>query len=386
MQEKVLKLHLKALNSMVKLDNNQQAFFALVRAGLWEQNVQLSQPEEISFKEVYRLAEEQSVMGLVAAGIEHVQDVKVPQKIALSFVGCTLQLERRNILMDKEVASLFELLCKRKINALMLKGQGIAQCYSRPHWRASGDIDLLLDDENYEKAKALLISKSTFVETEYTSEKHLGMMFGDVNVELHGTMHTRLSAKIDKLIDNVQEDTIKNGKTKIWENAGVEVKIPAPDNDVIFIFTHIIKHFYLEGIGLRQICDWCRFLWVYKETLNRKLLEDRLSEMGLMDEWRSFATLAVNWLGMPIEAMPFYSGSHKWQKKAEDVVSFVLLTGNFGHNRKSLISESYLSGKIRSMVRKISDFTNHFKIFPVNSIKFFCYFMKEGLGNVSRGE
>ena len=26
---------------------------------------------------------------------------------------------------------------------------------------------------------------------------------------------------------------------------------------------------YIEGIGLWQICDWCSFLWAYKDSLNR---------------------------------------------------------------------------------------------------------------------
>ena len=78
---------------MQLLDNNTQAFLALVRAGLWEKDVQLSSYGDIDFKEVYRLAEEQSVVGLVAAGIEHIVDIKIPKEDALQFVGQSLQLE-----------------------------------------------------------------------------------------------------------------------------------------------------------------------------------------------------------------------------------------------------------------------------------------------------
>ena len=47
----------------------QSAFFALLRAGLWEKEVQLLPYGEIDYSEVMRLAEEQSVVGLIAAGI-----------------------------------------------------------------------------------------------------------------------------------------------------------------------------------------------------------------------------------------------------------------------------------------------------------------------------
>ena len=51
---------------------------------------------EIDFAEVLRLSEEQSVVGLVAAGIEHITDGKPQKKDVLQFIGRTVQLEQRN--------------------------------------------------------------------------------------------------------------------------------------------------------------------------------------------------------------------------------------------------------------------------------------------------
>ena len=61
------------------MDNNQKAFIEILRAGLWEKEVWLSPYKDIDFSAIMRLAEEQSVVGLVAAGLEHVVDAKVPQ-------------------------------------------------------------------------------------------------------------------------------------------------------------------------------------------------------------------------------------------------------------------------------------------------------------------
>ena len=49
-----------------------------MRAGLWEKEARLSQFGEVDYEEIMGLAEEQSVDGLVTAGLEHVTDVKVP--------------------------------------------------------------------------------------------------------------------------------------------------------------------------------------------------------------------------------------------------------------------------------------------------------------------
>ena len=47
-----------------------QAFFALIRAGLWGTEVQLSDYGDIDYSSVMSLAEEQSVVGLVTAGLD----------------------------------------------------------------------------------------------------------------------------------------------------------------------------------------------------------------------------------------------------------------------------------------------------------------------------
>ena len=102
-------------------------------------------------------------------------DVKIPKDVALQFVGQALQLEQQNKAMNSFIATLVEKMCKADIYTLLLKGQGIAQCYERPLWRSCGDVDLLLSEDNYLKAKQFLIPLATTVEKEGKYALHLGM-------------------------------------------------------------------------------------------------------------------------------------------------------------------------------------------------------------------
>lgn len=348
----------------------------MTRAGLWEKEVRLLQCGKVDYDEVFRIADEQSVIGLVTAGIEHVQDVKIPQEIVLQFIGMSLQLEQQNKALNDFIIWLIETLRKEDVYTLLVKGQGIAQCYERPLWRASGDVDLLLSDTNYEKAKKVLIPLADNVEQEYKTFKHIGMtMKGDFTVELHGTMHSRLSNRIDRGIDEAQNDVFFGGNIRSWMNGSTSVFLPGVDDDVIFVFTHILHHFFIDGIGLRQICDWCRLLWTYRDSLDRGLLEKRIQKMGLMTEWKAFAVFAVEHLGMPVSAMPLLSEneSRKLHRKADHILQFVLESGNFGHNREAA------NGKFCSAWYKMKDFARHSRIFPLDSIKFFWHFLWNGV-------
>ena len=378
--------------------NNQEAFFALVRAGLWGDNDNLNANdnlyEGVDWGEVYRLAEEQSVIGLVAAGIENLNanvnanlNLKVPKEWALQFIGQTLQIEQRNKAMNYFIGVMTDKMREAGIHTVLVKGQGVAQCYERPLWRACGDVDLLLDAENYERAKAFLIPLASDVETEFTHFKHLGMTIDPWVVELHGTLHSRLSKRIDAELDRIQEECLRDGKVREWRDGETDVFLPAPDEDVIFVFTHILRHFFFEGIGLRQICDWCRLLYTYKDSLNVPLLEQRLRKMKLMSEWKAFAAFAVEYLGMPVEAMPLFDENENLKLKAERICRFVLEVGNFGHkNRRDYHGQSYLVRKFNSFWGRLSDMLRHFRIFPLDSIWFFGGVLRSGLHAAVRGE
>ncbi len=371
----------------MKKDNNVKAFFALVRAGLWEKDVQLLPLGNIDFAEVQRFAEEQSVLGLVAAGLDHVTDMRVPKRDVLQIVSQTLLFEQRNDAMNYFIGILVEKLRDAGIYALLVKGQGVARCYERPSWRSCGDVDLLLDAMNYEKAKAYLTPLAASVEEEDKKVKHLGMNIDTWVVELHGTLHGGISKRVNSVIDEVQDDTFKNGHVRVWENNETSVFLPALDNDAIFIFVHFVNHFFRGGLGLRQICDWCRLLWTYRKEIDVDLLEMRVRDMGLLDEWRAFAVYAVEYLGMPVEAMPLYETGYKWKRKATRMNSYIMEVGNFGHNRDHSFYEKYpyLVYKVISLSRHIGDFFRHLMIFPKNSLNVFCGTFFGGLRAMTKG-
>lgn len=367
-------------------------FFALLKAGLWEKVVQLVPYGEFDFADVKRVAEEQSVVGLIAVGLEHVTDMKPSKSDVLGIIGQTMQLEHRNTAMNRFIAVLIDKLQKEGIHTLLVKGQGVAQCYERPLWRSCGDVDLFLSDDNYEKAKCFLSPLANEVEKEYVQEKHLGMTINTWVVELHGRLYCGLSSGIDKELDDVYKDSFFRGKVRLWKNGETEVPLLAIENDVFYVFTHILQHFYKGGIGLRQICDWCRLLWTYRDSIDVTLLEQRLRRARLMTEWKAFGAFAVNYLGMPVEAMPLIDGndSHKasLKRKADRICDFVMMSGNFGHNRDmSYYSKyPYIIRKCFSMSQRLGDLLSHARIFPLNSLRFLPHILFNGLRSAARGE
>lgn len=294
--------------------------------------------------------------------------------------------------MNAFVASLIERLRAEDVYTILVKGQGIAQCYERPLWRACGDVDLFLSEDNYKKALQILSTLATSIEEENLYYHHLAMTIDGWSVELHGTLRSGLWQSIDRGLDKVQNAVFYEGKVRSWKNGVTQVFLPGADEDVVFVFAHILQHFYKEGIGLRQICDWCRLMWTYRESLNHGLLESRIRKAGVMSEWKVFCTLTVDYLGMPVEAMPLFNEndnhSANLKSKAERVMAFVLETGNFGHNRDYSFRQkhSYLVFKAISMWKHIQDFRRYFVIFPLDAIKVTWHRLILGFSVVLKGK
>lgn len=375
------------MSDLTKKKINQDAFLALVRVGLWEKEVRLMPYQDIEWKEVYRFANEQSVLGLALAGLEK-SDLKPPKELLLQWIGEVQVIEQRNKAMNAFIAETIGVLREQDIYALLVKGQGVAQCYERPLWRSCGDIDLFLSEENYEKAKKILSPLASNVEKEDIPSKHQGLTISNWVVELHGLLYSSLSPKISKGLEIITNDTFFEDNVRSWSNGGIQVFLLALENDVIYTFYHFLGHFYKGGIGLRQICDWCRLLWVYKDSLNHKTLEVRIRKMGLLSEWKAFGAFAVEYLGMPTEAMPFYSSNIKWKKKAKRICTFILEVGNFGHNRDNSYYRKYpyMIRKAMSFGRRCSDLLRHTRIFPMDSVRFFPSIAFNGVRSVLRGE
>lgn len=341
--------------------------------------------EEVDFSEMLRLAQEQSVVGLVAAGIEQINTI--PYETKLQFIGLASQIQQRNEAMNRFIAELVQNMQLAGITTLLVKGQGVAQCYERPLWRTSGDVDFLLSDDDYQKAKKFLVPLSSS-ESEYSTSKHLAMTIDSWEVELHGLLRCSLSVKINRGLDDIRKNTFYDGCVRSWTNRGVQVFLLGVENDIIYVFVHFLNHFYKGGIGLRQICDWCRLLWTYRSELDLRILEQRIKRMGLMSEWKAFGAFAVDYLGMPVEAMPLYSSDEIWKKKASRIKDFILEVGNFGHNRDMSYysSKPYLVRKVISFNRRFGDIIKHAKIFPLDSIRFFPNIMFNGIKSDVRGE
>ena len=362
-------------------------FFTLLRSGLWNEV-----PERAPFADgtdweaLYRLSQEQTVVPLVAEGINRLPREFLPAEPERMdpFLGDMMSTAKRNRVLDAFIPKLFRAL--EGVPVVLVKGQSLAQDYPDPERRQPGDIDLLLLPESYEAAKAILLPKATSVEDEGRGIWHQGMHFRSVEVEIHGSISTLMSRKLDRRLAALLEDQF-DGRTFPTVSIGGE-RIPVPDADfnALYVFVHFLQHYWSGGVGLRQLVDWMTFVSVHKRDIHPVLLEKRLETLGLLNVWKVFTGFAQEYLGCPAEKQLFAAPPDT--TKNARIWKYIRRCGNFGKNvDRTRKEEPYLVRKVHSFWRLVmADRLRHFNVFPRESIRFFLGAFGYGLQRLANGE
>ena len=192
------------------MDQAQSLFFTLLRSGLWGTvpDVSSFHPSAEDWKQVLRIAKEQTVIGLVAEGAALRPSGFVPEAVGLRLIGLCESIRRRNTQTNSVIASLVALFAGDGIPLFLLKGQGVACCYLKPELRMPGDIDLFVLPEDYQQSKKTLSKIGVRDEGEGLDKLHYGAMHGDLEIEIHGTVHTSLGNRINGCLDDMQREQI----------------------------------------------------------------------------------------------------------------------------------------------------------------------------------
>lgn len=355
-------------------------FFSLLKSGLFDTPIPADAlPEHIDWPQIIAMAQKQTVMGLVFdAAARLPQELQPPKETREQMLAMSLRVMNTHALLDSTLAKTAALYRQHGIPCVLLKGQGIARCYRNPQLRQCGDIDLYIGATNYQRSVELAQAHLQSGNAEpIESEKHYHFNIGRVTIELHryaALMQTPIRRRrMQRWMRTELED---ESKLRRYDFNGVEAMVPSAQFDAFFIFYHAWSHFYMGGIGLRQLCDWAMALHQHREALDHEELGSLLRSLGLMQAWQIFGCIVVKYLGLPQQEMPFYNPQET--KRAEKMMQKIMDGGNFGFyiaGRPALALDSVplLKRKLYIFRRLIDTYLLTFPIIPIEGT---CYFAK----------
>ncbi len=237
--------------------------------------------------ELMKIAQKHDLSHLVGYGIykNELLDKNSPyfKKIQQAQVMAVFRYEKLNY----EYERLCDTLEKAEIPFIPLKGAILRQYYPEPWMRTSCDIDVLVHEEDVDRAANTL--------EELLQYKRKLMTSHDISLHSPAGQHIELHYT---LIEDGRANSASDILNNVWENSVLKVEKHHwyEMTDEMFYFYHIshmAKHFTIGGCGIRPYID----LWILDhigaETSKRNAI---LKKSGLMKFAEVARNLSLCWL------------------------------------------------------------------------------------------
>lgn len=276
------------------LSAEEQYLFKLLRRSLTEcvtstERSQDELPQEIDWDKLIYMAKQHSVLSLlydVLAEEERLDGAarKQLEQVAQSIV----QQNYRLLFLSKH---LVEELAKAEVPVAVLKGVATAGFFPTPELRKSGDVDLLLLDENKrEAAKKIMEGMGAVEESVQRSHHHVTYAIRE-GIELE--LHTMLAEPFDNdKMNRYMESLLADCRSHVryQEVMGVSLPILTGAYHGYELLLHMLQHFLRSGFGLKLLCDWVAF-WNQEQGSEEEKLYIRLVEESGVKGFSDMVTL-----------------------------------------------------------------------------------------------
>ena len=233
----------------------------------------------------------------------------------------------------------FEALCavleKAQIPFLPLKGSVIRKYYPEAWMRTSCDIDVLVREEDVDRAMDMLTTERGYTHHAKTAHDVSMHTPSGVNVELHHDLieDGRINGAAEVLASVWKGATLREGFSYWYEMT--------EEMFCLYHIVHMAKHLVEGGCGIRPFLD----LWILKRNVN--LASDKLTELlalsRLTDTYKELSKTVQVW---------FEDGIHDSVTRAME--EYILRGGVYGsHDNAAAVKAAAGEGRSKSLLKLI---------------------------------
>ena len=253
------------------------------------------------------------------------KEKRPPLELMFQWASEAETVKGHNELLNAEAAKYTELFAAKGRKTAVLKGAANARLYPDPFMRHAGDIDLWV--EGGRKSVVALVKEMGY-ELDKTGENaphHVHLLnTGKVSVEVHfkpssGVLCPLANARLQRYLKReiLNTEHVPEG---FWS--------PSIKFALVMQLAHLQRHFFGEGVGLKQFVDYV-ILLQHSTAEDRREVASKLGSFGLKRMAGAFMWAMQEVFGLEIDYM-LVPPNKKLGKK---VLAEVYDSGNFGFSR-----------------------------------------------------
>ena len=298
---------------------NHQGLVLLLRSAITGESLPL--PEGFCLENIDELVRSQSLSMMVYQGAFNCgisRDSELMKQYHAIYYSKMLKSEQQL----RAIRRLFQAFEQNGIDYLPLKGCNLKGMYPQPELRPMGDADVLIRVEQYDKIRPIMEGLS------YTEKKESHYDFCWNSPALYVELHKRLFG--DDEVDLYR--FFGDGWSLATKGDGYRYHM-SPEDEFVYVFCHMMKHFRFCGIGARQIVD----LYVYRQAhpqMDEAKVEQRMHALQLTEFYHNMQQLLRVWFeGQACDPVTDY------------ITAYVFSNGNWGSGENKMYSEEIIRAK-----------------------------------------
>ena len=303
--------------------------------------------KEADWKVLYAIAKKQALIGVLFHGIKQLPKELAPDaELLMQCMGMAQKIRQQNIRLFLDSAKVCKKFKQAGFRNCILKGQGNALLYPDPYMRTSGDIDIYLDGGR----NRVIEYVNKVCPNQVMRYHHVDFPVMKTAIEVHFTpsymffpIHNHRMQNWFSKVMNLQCSNV----VALPDGYG-EITVPTMSFNVIYILSHLYRHVFTEGIGLRQLIDYYFVLAKSEERRVKNLtaLQRELKYLGLWKFAGAVMYVLHETLGLPEEKMiaPINVNEGRF------LLAEIMQGGNFGQYDTRLGSKEN-EGKLHRYLR-----------------------------------
>lgn len=211
--------------------------------------------KEVDWKELYAIAKKQALLGVLFYGIRQLPKELAPeQKLLMQWMAMAEMIRKQNIKLFQDSVKVCQNFENEGFANCILKGQGNALLYPDPYMRTPGDIDIYLAGGR----KRVMQYINKVCPNQVMRYHHVDFPVMKTAIEVHFTPSYMFfpvhNSRMQKWFKEVMDLQCSNVVT-LPDGYG-EITVPTTSFNVVYILSHLYRHVFTAGIGLRQLLDY----------------------------------------------------------------------------------------------------------------------------------
>ena len=295
-----------------------------------DENGKISTISDEEVQGFFCFCQKQGVLGIGLLALDtfiNKMHISINKELLFNWIGLVGQIQHQNDLADSRCIELSRYFNSNSIRYCILKGQGNARMYPDGRYRSPGDIDVWLEGTK-EEVVSFVHKRFPGINVQY---HHMDFpIFNDIEVEVHyfpSFCYNKINNK--RLQSFFRESADAQFRNAIpWDKEGTCVCVPTIAFNLVFQLSHIMRHFFTQGFGLRHLID-------YYYLLEQKIPDcEKKEAIYIIKKTGMYRFLkAVMWIEVDVLKLNHNTDFAPSDEKAgRRVLHEIIMGGNFGRD------------------------------------------------------